>query len=171
MVVQDKVASQQLFKEVMGNYPSGVTIITTVDSGNKPVGLTANSFVSVSIEPLMILWCIDKGAGSWEAFEQADRFAVNILAENQPEACWTFANKREPDRFGKHEWNLSENGLPILNNVFASLECKKSQVVEAGDHYILIGEVINVEKADVEPMLYYKRKTGAVPPSFLNEKE
>lgn len=168
MTVQSQAVSQQLFKEVMGSYPSGVTIITTVDQDGKPVGLTANSFVSVSIDPLLILWCIDKRAGSWSAFDNAEQFGVNILAANQAKACWTFASKTEPDRFGKHAWKLSSNNVPVLDGVFATFECKKSQVIDAGDHYILIGEVIHIEKQDdVEPMLYFRRKVGEVPASFL----
>lgn len=163
--------SQQTFKEVMGSYPSGVTIITTLANDNTPVGLTANSFVSVSIDPLLILWCIDKKAGSWSAFENTSKFAVNILASNQSDACWTFASKTETDRFGKHSWNVSKNGVPILDGVFASMECQKKQVVDAGDHYILIGEVINIEKNNnnLEPMMYFKRKVGAVPSVFFDQ--
>lgn len=161
-----QATSEQLFKEVMGSYPSGVTVITTVDADNNPIGLTANSFVSVSIDPLLILWCIDKKSGSYSAFEQASHFAVNILAAEQAEACWTFASRTEPDRFGKVEWRESAKGLPLLQNSFATLECQKHQVVDAGDHYILIGKVEHIDKNDVEPMLYFRRKTGAVPAVF-----
>lgn len=163
------VSSEQLFKEVMGNYPSGVTVITTVDADQNPVGLTANSFVSVSIDPLLILWCIDKRSGSYGAFEQASHFAVNILSAEQQETCWTFASRTEPDRFGKTNWTRSAKGLPLLNDSFAILECEKHQVVDAGDHYILIGKVLHIEKNDVEPMLYFRRKTGAVPAVFTAE--
>ncbi|MEK3937090.1 flavin reductase family protein [Sporosarcina sp. FSL W7-1349] len=166
MKVKNKEMSEQLFKEVMGSYPSGVTVITTIDQKGNPIGLTANSFVSVSIEPLLVLWCIDKRANSYSAFGPADKFAVNILAADQAEACWTFASKTEADRFGKQDWSLSENGLPILTGSFASLECKKVQEVDAGDHYILIGEVIDIEKSELDPMLYFKRKVGAVPLEF-----
>ncbi|MCM3587872.1 flavin reductase family protein [Mesobacillus maritimus] len=157
---------QQLFKEIMGSYPTGVTVITTLDENNKPVGLTVNSFASVSIDPLMVLWCIDKNAGSCGVFKKADNFAVNILAGNQQEVCWTFASKSEPDRFAKHPWVLSENNLPVINNVFASFECKKVQMVDAGDHYILIGEVIDLNKNEQEPMLYFRRKVGNVPENW-----
>lgn len=89
-----QTTSVDLFKEVMGNYPSGVTVITTVDGNNQPIGLTANSFVSVSIEPLLILWCIDKRSGSYAAFDTNDHFVVNILAADQAEVCWAFASKK-----------------------------------------------------------------------------
>jgi flavin reductase (DIM6/NTAB) family NADH-FMN oxidoreductase RutF len=158
-----KSETSPLFKEIMGSYPTGVTVITTVDSNNKPIGLTVNSFASVSLEPLMILWSIDKNAGSCEVFKKAEKFSVNILAGNQHEICWTFASKSEQDRFSKQPWSFSENNLPVLENVFASLECKKVQQIEAGDHYILIGEVIDLNKNEQDPMLYFKRKVGSVP--------
>ncbi|AMO86579.1 p-hydroxyphenylacetate 3-hydroxylase, reductase component [Solibacillus isronensis B3W22] len=158
--------TEQLFKEVMGSYPSGVTVVTTVDANNQPVGLTANSFVSVSIDPLLILWCIDKKSTSYAAFEHSDYFTVNILSADQGDACWAFASKKEPDRFSKCSWELSENKVPVIKNAFANLECKKYNVVDAGDHYILIGQVVNIHKADKEAMLYYKRNLGAVPESF-----
>lgn len=164
-----QVSSVDLFKEVMGNYPSGVTVITTTDANNEPVGLTANSFVSVSIDPLLILWCIDKRSGSYQAFDQSEHFAVNILAADQADVCWTFASKTEENRFSKTPWHVSKQNVPVLDEAFASLECKKHNVVDAGDHYILIGEVINISKNDVEPMLYHKRAAGAVPASFYEK--
>lgn len=159
----------QLFKEVMGSYPTGVTVVTTIDSNNQPIGLTVNSFASVSLDPLMILWSIDKNAGSCEIFKKADKFAVNILAGEQQEICWTFASKSEKDRFSKHPWTLSKNNLPVLDKVFASLECKKVQQIDAGDHYVLIGEVLDVTKNEQEPMLYFRRKVGNVPEQWGKE--
>ncbi len=154
---------EQLFKEIMGSYPTGVTVVTTLDEHNNPVGLTVNSFASVSIDPLLVLWSIDKNAGSCELFQKAEKFSVNILAGNQQEVCWTFASKSEQDRFSKQPWRLSENGLPLIDNVFATLECKKVQQIDAGDHYILIGKVLDLNKNEQEPMLYFRRKVGNVP--------
>ena len=161
-----QATSEQLFKEVMGSYPSGVTVVTTVNKDQQPVGLTANSFVSVSINPLLILWCIDKKSGSYAAFDEANHFAVNILAAEQADICWAFASRTEPDRFSKCSWEMTDSNVPIIKEAFANLVCKKHQVVDAGDHYILIGEVIDIEKNDHEPMLYYRRKIGAVPNHF-----
>lgn len=160
--------SIDLYKEIMGSYPTGVTIITTTDADNQPVGLTVNSFASVSLEPLLVLWCLDKRSGSLNAFKNADKFAVNILAGDQKEACWTFASSKEKDRFAKVSWEMSDHQLPILNNVFGAFECKKVNEIDAGDHIIFIGEVINIKKNDVVPMLYYKRNIGTVPESWAN---
>ncbi|MCM3653410.1 flavin reductase family protein [Metabacillus litoralis] len=157
--------NQQIFKEVMGNYPTGVTILTTTDSEGTQVGLTVNSFASVSLDPLMILWSIDHRVSNIKAFVEGGKFAVHILAGDQQELCKTFASKNI-DRFSHCTWNLSDNQLPIIEGAFAVLECKTFKTVEAGDHTILIGEVINIQKDDKEPMLYHRRHFGAIPAEF-----
>lgn len=157
--------NQQLFKEVMGNYPTGVTILTTTDSEGTPLGLTVNSFASVSLDPLMILWSIDHRVSTIQSFVEGGKFAVHILAGEQQELCKTFASKNV-DRFSNCTWQLSDNQLPIIEGAFAVMECKTFKTVEAGDHTILIGEVINIQKEDKEPMLYHRRHFGAIPAEF-----
>jgi flavin reductase (DIM6/NTAB) family NADH-FMN oxidoreductase RutF len=157
-----------LYKNIMGSYPTGVTIVTTLDQDNNPVGLTVNSFSSVSIDPLLVSWCIDKGSAGYEVFKNTDRFAVNILAGDQKDACWVFSSRKEKDRFSKVDWELSANALPIIKGVFSTLECKKVQEIVAGDHLMLIGEVIDLQKNDVDPMLYYRRNVGFIPLGFGN---
>lgn len=154
------------FKAIMGSYPTGVTIITTEDAEGNPAGLTANSFVSVSIDPLLVLFCVDAKAGSLHAFKKAGRFAVHILAEDQNEVCWRFAS-REPNKFDDVEWSWSKRRLPVLPESLGLMECKTAQVVEAGDHTIFIGEVVHIEKTDKEPLLYFRRKVGSIPNSWF----
>ncbi|KXH78594.1 oxygenase [Sporosarcina sp. HYO08] len=153
------------YKEVMGNYPTGVTVVTALDENGEPMGMTVNSFASVSLDPLLVLWSIDKGAHLYEQFLKADQFAVNILADDQRELCSLFAS-RTPDRFGQCKWEKSELNLPVLEDSLAVLQCKTFKQVEAGDHVILIGEVVEIEKADKAPLLYHKRTMGAIPTSF-----
>jgi flavin reductase (DIM6/NTAB) family NADH-FMN oxidoreductase RutF len=157
--------NQQLFKEVMGNYPTGVTVVTTTDGVGKPVGLTVNSFASVSLDPLMILWSIDHKVSTIKSFVEGSKFAVHILAGDQQELCKIFASKNV-DRFSQCNWDFSENQLPIIDGAFAVLECKTFKTVEAGDHTILIGELINIQKDDKEPMLYHRRHFGSIPSEF-----
>ncbi len=156
-----------IFKQIMGSYPTGVTIVTTTDANGNPYGLTVNSFASVSLDPLLLLWCIDRRSSALEAFEQSANFAVHVLADDQKEICWAFAGK-EPDRFSKTNWTLSENKLPILSGSLGVLECKKVQQIDAGDHIILIGQVIQVEKLEKEPLLYFRRNVGAIPAEWPN---
>lgn len=154
-----------LFKEVMGNYPTGVTVVTTVDETGQPLGLTVNSFASVSLDPMLILWSIDKGASTYEAFMKTEKFAVNILAGDQGDVCSLFAT-RGADRFKNCEWTLSAHNLPVISEVSAVLECKTFKTVEAGDHTILIGEVIDIQNASTGPLLYHRRKFGKIPEEF-----
>jgi flavin reductase (DIM6/NTAB) family NADH-FMN oxidoreductase RutF len=153
------------FKHVMGNYPTGVTVVTTIDEKGTPLGLTVNSFASVSIDPLLILWSIDKRVSSYEPFVHSGKFAVNILAAEQGDVCMLFATKGA-DRFSNCKWELSQHQLPVLDGVAGVLQCKTYQTIEAGDHTILIGEVIDIQNADKEPLLYHKRKFGQIPDEF-----
>ncbi|MFB9860065.1 flavin reductase family protein [Salinicoccus siamensis] len=156
------------FKEAMSNYPTGVNVVTTVDENDEPIGLTVNSFASVSLDPLLVLWSIDNAVSTFDKFMETDQFAVNILASNQTDIASTFAGSEE-DRFSKCEWRLSEQDLPIISDVMASLQCKVFKKVEAGDHVVLIGEVFNIDVQDKAPLLYHKRKLTGFPQSFHEE--
>src|SRR5690606_3964483 len=150
------------FKEVMRNYPTGVTIITATDKEGNPVGLTVNSFASVSLDPLLILWSIDHRASNIDVFKSAGSFSVHVIAANQKDVGYTFA-KKGVDRFSTCEWRISEYGLPIISDSYAVLQCKTFKQVEAGDHTILIGEVVEIEKNDKEHLLYYQGSFAAHP--------
>ncbi|SIS03900.1 NADH-FMN oxidoreductase RutF, flavin reductase (DIM6/NTAB) family [Peribacillus simplex] len=160
-----KEKKQNLFKEVMGNYPTGVTILTTTDRGGNPVGLTVNSFASVSLDPLLVLWSIDHKVSTIEAFTAGEKFAVHVLAGDQQELCKTFSSKNI-DRFSTCKWSLSKHKLPIIDGVFAVLQCKTFNKIEAGDHTLLIGEVIDIQIEKKDPMLYHRRHFDFIPSEF-----
>ncbi|KRF67250.1 oxygenase [Bacillus sp. Soil768D1] len=165
-----KEKKQDIFKQIMGNYPTGVTIVTTVTEDGTPVGLTVNSFASVSLDPLMLLWSIDHGVSSLKAFTEGGKFAVHVLAGEQQELCKIFASKHE-DRFSACEWSFSENGLPVIEGAFGVFECKTFKAIEAGDHTVLIGEVIDLKVAEEkDPMLYHRRVFGPIPADFYTPK-
>lgn len=153
------------FKEVMGNYPTGVTVVTTVNEQGVPIGLTVNSFASVSLDPLLILWSIDKRVSSYDAVIKAGKFAVHVLAGDQAEVCSLFAAKGA-DRFSNCSWAMSENQLPILSGTAGVLQCSTYKTIDAGDHTILIGKVIDIDSNNKEPLLYHKRKFGPIPEQF-----
>ncbi len=159
------MAQQEEFKKALGNYPTGVTVVTTFDQEDTPVGLTVNSFASVSIDPLLILWSIDKKSKSLDVFTSAKKFAVNILASDQEKLCFLFSSK-VIDRFAECKWNRSENGLPVLEDTASVLECETYQQVEAGDHVILIGKVTNIANSGKAPLLYHQRNVGEIPKTF-----
>lgn len=155
------------FKEAMGNYPTGVTVVTAIDEEGNPMGLTVNSFASVSLEPLLILWSIDKRVSTYGAFKKVDKFAVNILAENQAEIASLFASRTSnPERFGNSDWDLSKYNLPIIKDTMATMQCKTFKQIEAGDHTILIGEISKISVEKKSPLVYHRRKMGALPASF-----
>ncbi|KMY55260.1 oxygenase [Bacillus sp. FJAT-27231] len=165
----EKAEQQTMFKEVMGNYPTGVTIVTGVTEDGTPVGLTVNSFASVSLDPLMVLWSIDHGVSTIKAFTEGGKFAVHVLAGEQQELCKTFATKGV-DRFSQCKWEMSENGLPIIDGAFGVFECETFKAIEAGDHTVLIGNVTNIRlDKEKDPMLYHRRCFGPIPAEFYTE--
>lgn len=157
-----------LFKAAMGNYPTGVTVVTALDENDQPIGLTVNSFASVSLDPLLVLWSIDKRVSTYDTFAKIDQFAINILANDQADVAMLFAS-RNVDRFSNCDWTLSENHLPVIKNANATLQCKTFKHVEAGDHMILIGEIIDIDVDQKNPLLYHNRKMGALPAVFHEE--
>jgi len=154
----------------MGNYPTGVTVVTTVDGHKIPLGLTVNSFASVSIDPILVLWSIDKRVSSYKSFIKTDKFAVHVLSSDQGDICNLFSSKGT-DRFENCEWTLSEHNLPIISGAAGVLQCKTAKTIEAGDHTILIGEVVDIQYENKEPLLYHQRNIGRIPEGFYNNKK
>ncbi|NKB76624.1 MAG: flavin reductase [Gammaproteobacteria bacterium] len=142
-------------RNAFGTFMTGVTVVTTWESSGIPRGFTANSFTSVSLDPALLLICIDKGAESIDVFTQGEGFAVNILAEDQIDTSGLFASKRA-DKYDLVKWKYSDTGNPLLDGVCAWFDCKRNQVVDAGDHVILIGEVQSFHHTD-ETGLGYAR--------------
>jgi len=123
---------------------TGVTVVTTLDAAGAPRGFTANSFTSVSLEPPLLLVCLAKQSRSLATFTEAQGFAVNVLAEDQREISMTFARPGE-DRFSGIGWHLGPQGSPVLDGVSAWFDCARHEVVDAGDHVILVGRVAGFE--------------------------
>lgn len=155
------------FKKAMGNYPTGVTVITTLNQENKPIGMTVNSFASVSLNPLLILWSIDKKSSALKGFLEGEHFCVNILSDNQANLCALFASKVS-NRFEQCDWYQSESRLPLLRGAVSHLECQTVNKIDAGDHFILIGKVFNIHHEDKNPLLYHKRTVGNIPADFYD---
>lgn len=145
-------------RDAMGCFATGVTIVTAHAPDGKPIGLTANSFTSVSLDPPLLLVCIANNAGSAEALRAAESFAVNVLQIGQQPVSNLFAGKGE-DRFAGTRWEVGEYGAPILPSSLGIFECKRHTLHEAGDHFLLVGRV---EKASFEPrrdpLLYFRGK-------------
>lgn len=141
------------FRRALGTFTTGVTVITTVDRSGADVGITANSFNSVSLDPPMVLWSIDKSSSNLEAFTTATHFAVHVLASDQDELASRFAT-RGVDRFAGLAVERGTAGLPLLAGCAARFQCRMAFRYEGGDHTILVGEVLAFDHEAREPLVY-----------------
>jgi flavin reductase (DIM6/NTAB) family NADH-FMN oxidoreductase RutF len=147
------------FRQVLGHFTTGVTVITAAGSEG-PVGLAVGSFSSVSLDPPLVGFFADKGSTSWPKIEATGAFCVNILGEHQEDVCRRFASK-EPDKFSGLGWTAAGSGSPILHDVIAWIDCDIAEVVEAGDHYLALGAVRELEIGhDGPPLLFFRGGYG-----------
>ena len=149
------------FRQCLGKFATGITVVTCTDDNGKPYGITANSFSSVSLEPRLILWNIAKVSNSLQAFLDAEYFAINILARDQQELSTHFA-KSDHTLFDTIEIDRSAENVPVIPGALACFECRTHQIHDCGDHYIVIGEVVRFETTDAEPLLFFAGKYAAI---------
>ncbi|APZ98242.1 flavin reductase [Sphingopyxis sp. QXT-31] len=146
------------FRDALGCFATGVTVVTAICPDGTPVGLTANSFTSVSLDPPLLLVCIANNAGSAPYLRDAERFAVNVLQIGQQPTSNRFAGKGE-DRFGVTPWEIGEYGTPVLTGSLSSFECSRDAVHDGGDHFILVGRVLKaIFEPRRDPLLYFRGK-------------
>ena len=143
-------------RAALGCFATGVTIVTCLGPDGTPVGLTANSFTSVSLDPPLLLVCVGHTATSAAALTGATHFAVNVLQTGQKPASIRFATKGD-DRFGVTPWSPGEHGPPVLRESLGVFECAVHAVHEGGDHHILVGEVLRASfDPALDPLLYFR---------------
>ena len=147
--------SNDEFRAALGRFASGVTVITTRDDENRLHGITVSAFCSVSLEPPLILVCIDKQAGSHHAFEQSRAFIVNILREDQQYLSDRFASHLS-DKFDGVKYRAGIENLPVLEDVLVNLECRLVNGHDNGDHTIYIGEIVVAVVNDGKPLIYFQ---------------
>jgi flavin reductase (DIM6/NTAB) family NADH-FMN oxidoreductase RutF len=143
------------FRRVLGHFAAGVTVITTVGDDGKPYGLTATAFTSVSLDPPLVLVCVDKRAESHAHFHTSRVFTVNFLAADQQELSRRFAVSGG-DKFSGVQVRQGATGAPVLADVLGHLECRTTDICEGGDHTIFIGQVEAADARDGEPLLYFR---------------
>ena len=149
----DKSIDPLDLRRALGTFATGVTVVTTVDGDGAPRGFTANSFTSVSLEPPLILVCLAKSASSCPVFTSAQSYAVNILSEEQKSVSTVFSSRSE-DRFAAIDWSTRTTGCPVIDGVVAWLDCRMHDVIDAGDHVILIGHIVDYDYAAASPLGY-----------------
>jgi len=149
-----------LFRQVLGSYPTGVSVVTALGQDGKPVGMVVGTFTSVSLDPPLVGFLPDKKSTSWPQIEAAGRFCVNVLGSDQQEVCRQVSAKG-PEKFVGVEYALSQHNLPVIANSIACIECSIHSVVEAGDHWIVLGNVLGLEiTRDEDPMLFHRGRYG-----------
>jgi flavin reductase (DIM6/NTAB) family NADH-FMN oxidoreductase RutF len=144
-----------LFRSLLRRHAAGVVVITT--AGDSPVGFTATSFTSVSLQPPLVSFCLSRGSSSWPAISVADHVAVHVLTDAQEHLARTFATSGI-DRFAEPtRWRTGPHGLPILDGVLAVLVCRITERIEAGDHAIVLAEPVDGAHLtdDSAPLLYH----------------
>ena len=150
------------FRDALGRFATGVTIVTCTDQSG-PLGITANSFASVSLDPPLVLWSPARASKRFAAFEAARHFAIHILSDTQAALCSTFAtNGRD---FSALDWCAGEQGVPLIEDCLARFECSRHAVHEGGDHAIIVGRVETAQIGPGEPLLFSKGAYGRFTPS------
>ncbi len=149
----DTPADPLALRGALGRFATGVTIVTCVDAQGGFIGLTANSFNSLSLSPPLVLWSLRRSSPSLEAFVAARRFAVNVLTEAQVDLSRRFATRVE-HKFDDGAWALSEHGAPVLAGCAAVFECEQHSHQEVGDHCLFIGRVLAFGESALPPLVF-----------------
>jgi len=154
---RNQPAAPDLFRRACAQFATGIAVVTILDRAGVPHGMTVNSFTSVSLDPALVLICIDDRAAILPQLLAAESLAINVLAEHQSDLSSRFARKTE-DRFEQLDWTMGELGSPVLAGMLAVFECTLVQSVEAGDHHVLIAAVQFIHWHEGRPLLYFNSR-------------
>lgn len=153
----NKPREYRSLRDAFGQFATGVTVITANNRQEQPIGLTVNSFASVSLEPPLVSWCVDKASTRFEEFEAAEYYTISVLTEQQEEISNLFAKRSWDDTvFESLEWFSGLNNVPQIPSVSARFHCKKTDIHEGGDHLIIVGEVLDYESEPQAPLLFFQ---------------
>jgi flavin reductase (DIM6/NTAB) family NADH-FMN oxidoreductase RutF len=147
------------FRQVLGHFPTGVTVVASY-TPDGPVGMAIGSFTSLSLDPPQVLFCPGKQSSSWPRIEASGSFCVNVLAEDQEDVCRVFASKAA-DKFAGIGWRRSGNGSPIIDGSLAYIDCRIHDVIESGDHFIVVGAVEDLDVLhEGGPLVFFRGGYG-----------
>lgn len=143
-------------REVLGHYPTGVVIVTT-PGDPQPAGMAIGSFTSVSLDPPLVAFFVDRGSSTWPRIEAAGRFCVNVVGDHQEDLCRLFSAKGV-DRFGAVFWRPGASGSPLLEDAVAWIDCRLAHVFETGDHWLALGQVVALDLPDEarSPLVFHR---------------
>jgi flavin reductase (DIM6/NTAB) family NADH-FMN oxidoreductase RutF len=157
----------QRFRDVLGNYPTGVTVVTAVAADGQPAGMAVGSFTSVSLDPPLVAFLPDKSSTSFPRIRTATSFCVNVLAADQESVCRVFAT-RGADKFAGLAWTPTRSGAPRIDGAAAWIDCEFESIQEAGDHYLVIGRVRELDsEGERLPLVFFQGGYGRFSPSSL----
>lgn len=163
----DSAIDGQRFREVLGSYPTGVTVVTAIGEDGRPAGMAVGSFTSVSLDPPLVAFLPDRSSTSFPKIRTARSFCVNVLAADQESVCRAFAT-RGGDKFAGVSWQPAASGAPRLDGVAAWIDCDFESIQDAGDHYIVLGRVRELNSAAERlPLVFFQGGYGRFSPSSL----
>lgn len=147
--------TERELRNALGQFATGVTVVTAVDAQGRPLGMTVSSFNAVSLSPALVLWSLGHNAGNYPAFAQAKHYAIHVLASTQKALALQFS-QRGTDRFAGVAWQANAQGVPVLQDSLATFECRARSQYPEGDHLILVGEVLACRySGNTAPLLYH----------------
>jgi len=156
MVEKENDVDRRALRAALGNFATGIAIVTSIDDDGTPVGLTINSFSSVSMNPPLVLFCLAREAFSLPTFLESSYFAINILEHSQAKLSRLFATSMA-DKWAGLRWKAGAGGVPLLPGCVAWLQCRTHQILDGGDHLIILGKVSAVQHDPEREALLYKR--------------
>ncbi len=149
-------------RHALGRYPTGVAVVTTRAPDGRPIGLTINSFASLSLDPALVLWSLVSHSPNLSAFTQARHFAISVLAHDQQALASQFANPQVLDKFDQVEVREAPEGVPVLHGTLATLVCEVSRHVPEGDHELFIGKVVRIDAREGAPLVFHGGRFAAI---------
>lgn len=148
-------------RDVMSSYPTGVTVVTGLDDGGEPYGLTVNSFTSLSLDPPLVLVCIGRASSSHNRLVAAPNFTINVLSAEQGDIATRFSTRPSEGRFDSVRWSPSALGAPVIEEGVAWLDCSVQEVLSGGDHSIIFGKVEGAATSDRAPLMFYRGRLSS----------
>ncbi len=160
-VLVPSLENARAYRNALGHFGTGVTVITT-STNEGPIGMTVNSFASVSLEPALVLWSLSKTSGRFDAFQNAEHYSIHVMREDQDKLALEFA--KNADAFETCDWRYDGYSVPLLNNALTRFDCHQQAVHDAGDHVIIVGQVKGVVANKGAPLIFAKGQFGGFNP-------
>ena len=148
-----------VFRSVLGHFPTGVTAVTAVNNG-KPIGMAIGSFTSVSLDPPLVAFLPGKDSGSWKEIRESGSFCVNVMGQDQMDVCGVMASRAE-DKFADVAWIPASTGSPSIGGSIAFIDCQIEDIHDAGDHDIVVGRVVDLKVMESKsPLVFFQGNYG-----------